>query len=227
MPGESRGRRPRRSRSGGIAIVSSLSLKKRSRRNRFSLTSCGADRRFVATIMRRSTGTSFSPPTRRSERSSSTFSSSAWARALAPRPRRGRACRCLRFSNLPACCRSAPVNEPRSCPNSSESSSVSGRLAQFVCTNGPFSGGERPWIRRAGERLARPALAREQHGDVGLGAETMRGETSASSALTRSGSAAWFVGSAGWCHQAILGRMTLQRMAPSSAVISAHARSPG
>ena len=40
-------------------------------------------------------------------------------------------------SNLPICRSVAPVNEPFSWPNSSDSISSSGMAAQLTCTNGP------------------------------------------------------------------------------------------
>jgi hypothetical protein len=41
------------------------------------------------------------------------------------------------------------VNAPRSCPNSSASSSVSGSAAHEIATNGPLLRDESSWIARA------------------------------------------------------------------------------
>ena len=59
-------------------------------------------------------------------------------------------------TNLPICLRTAPVNEPFSCPNSSDSISSSGIAAQFTRTNGARARGERWWIRRATNSLPVP-----------------------------------------------------------------------
>ena len=44
----------------------------------------------------------------------------------------------LDCSNLPFLCLSAPVNEPFSCPKSSDSSNSDGIAAQFTVIKGPF-----------------------------------------------------------------------------------------
>jgi hypothetical protein len=55
------------------------------------------------------------------------------------------------------------VNEPRSCPNSSLSSSDSASAAQCSFTNGPDARGLRSWIGRGDQLLARPRLAGDEH----------------------------------------------------------------
>ncbi len=52
-------------------------------------------------------------------------------------------------SNSPGFTRSAPVNDPRSCPNSSLSSSDSCSVAQFTVTSGLSRRGLFPWTARA------------------------------------------------------------------------------
>ena len=59
-------------------------------------------------------------------------------------------------TNFPVCLRSAPVNEPRSWPKSSDSMSESGIAAQFTCTNGPAFTSEPSWIARATSSLPVP-----------------------------------------------------------------------
>ena len=69
----------------------------------------------------------------------------------------------LACSKRPVRWRSAPVNAPRSWPNSSDSSSVSGSAAQFTLTNGPPARGDAAWIRPGDQLLAGAGLAGEQH----------------------------------------------------------------
>ena len=59
-------------------------------------------------------------------------------------------------TNFPVCLRSAPVNEPRSCPKSSDSMSVSGIAAQFTWTKGPAFTSDASWIARATSSLPVP-----------------------------------------------------------------------
>ena len=61
---------------------------------------------------------------------------SSASRGSCPRPRRGRACPWSASSKRPFLSRSAPVNEPRTWPKSSLSSSVSVSAAQFSERNG-------------------------------------------------------------------------------------------
>ena len=75
----------------------------------------------------------------------------------------------LANSNLPGLCWMAPVNAPRSKPNSSDSSSSVGSAAQFTFTNG-LSRAERRRVERPRDQLlAGAALAANEHGDVGVG----------------------------------------------------------
>ena len=61
----------------------------------------------------------------------------------------------------------APVNAPRSCPNSSASISVSGNAAQLTATNGPSA--RAAFVQRARHQLlARSALARDDHRRVAV-----------------------------------------------------------
>ena len=88
-------------------------------------------------------------------------------RRQARRSRRGRSCRRRRARTFPCRRPAAPVNEPRSWPKSSLSSSVSGIAAQLMATNAPARRG-RELVDRAGEELlARAALALEQDRRVG------------------------------------------------------------
>jgi len=57
---------------------------------------------------------------------------------------------------LPSRCRSAPVNAPRSCPNSSLSISVSGSAAQLTDTSVARARGDLAWIARATSSLPEP-----------------------------------------------------------------------
>ena len=68
-------------------------------------------------------------------------------------------------SNAPTCDRSAPVNAPRSWPNSSLSISVGGSAPQSTTTNGRPCAAE--VVQRSRDQLlARAGLARDQHRDV-------------------------------------------------------------
>ena len=62
-------------------------------------------------------------------------------------------------SNAPTCGRSAPVNAPRSCPNSSLSTSVGGSAPQSTVTNGPRARGPSSCDRSRDELLAGARLA--------------------------------------------------------------------
>ena len=59
-------------------------------------------------------------------------------------------------SNRPSLRLIAPVNAPFSCPNSSDSSSVSVSAPQLTLTNGPCARFERAWIARATSSLPVP-----------------------------------------------------------------------
>ncbi len=72
-------------------------------------------------------------------------------------------------SNLPGLCWMAPVNAPRSNPNSSDSSSSDGSAAQLTLTNGLVPPRRRLVDGARDQLLAGTALAANQHGDVGVG----------------------------------------------------------
>ena len=74
----------------------------------------------------------------------------------------------------PALRRSAPVKAPRSWPNSSDSTSVSGSAAQLSATNGPSARALRLMDRPGQDFLAGAALAGEEHGRGG-GRDLSRG----------------------------------------------------
>ena len=129
----SSGMSSRRSRSGGTTIGMTLRRKNRSSRNSPRWI---ASSRFllVAAITRTSTLIVRAEPSRSTSCSCSTRSTLACvfglmsptsSRKIVPRS----AC-----SNLPICFSVAPVNEPFSWPNSSDSISSSGIAAQFTCT---------------------------------------------------------------------------------------------
>jgi hypothetical protein len=58
--------------------------------------------------------------------------------------------------NSPLCACTAPVNAPRACPNSSDSSSGSGIAPQFTATNARSRRGLARWIARASSSLPVP-----------------------------------------------------------------------
>jgi len=59
-------------------------------------------------------------------------------------------------ANLPFLLVAAPVNAPRTWPNSSDSSSVSGMAAQFTLMRGMFRWALRSWMARASSSLPVP-----------------------------------------------------------------------
>ena len=67
----------------------------------------------------------------------------------------------------PSGCASAPVNEPRMWPKSSESSSVSVSAPQLTATNGRSLRGDRTWMARRDQLLAGARLAGDQHRAAG------------------------------------------------------------
>src|ERR1700682_3210843 len=75
----------------------------------------------------------------------------------------------LANSNLPGLFWIAPVNAPRSKPNSSDSRSSVGSAAQFTLTNGFLARGRGGGGRPRDELLARSGLSANQHRDVGVG----------------------------------------------------------
>ena len=83
------------------------------------------------------------------------------------RLRRGRSCPRSAISNLPICFSVAPVNAPRSWPNSSDSISSSGIAAQLTWTNRSLRAQAAAMDRPRDQFLADAALAEDQHGRVG------------------------------------------------------------
>ena len=82
------------------------------------------------------------------------------------RSRRGTACRRAPARTGPACAAIAPVNAPRSCPNSSLSSRFAGIAAQLISTNGAGARGLSIVNRPGQELLAGAGLAPDQHRHV-------------------------------------------------------------
>ena len=70
-------------------------------------------------------------------------------------------------SNLPTCFSVAPVNEPFSWPNSSDSISSSGIAAQFTCTKRSRLRRLLRWMVRATSSLPTPLSPVNQHRRVG------------------------------------------------------------
>ena len=73
----------------------------------------------------------------------------------------------LASSKRPACAVCAPVNAPRSCPNSSLSMSVGGQRAAVDDDEGPVPARAALVDRPGDELLARAGLAEQQHRRVG------------------------------------------------------------
>ena len=130
-----------RSRSGGRWMRITFRRKKRSSRNEPSRIRA-ARSWFVADTRRASVRSTRVPPRRWNSWSCSTRRSFAWiAGDMSPTSSR-KSVPPLACSKRPMRWRSAPVKAPRSCPNSSDSSSVSGSAAQFTLTSGPSARGE-------------------------------------------------------------------------------------
>ena len=101
--------------------------------------------RFVAATSRKSTFISSFPPTRCMLRDSSARSSfTCVGRSISVISSR-KSVPPSAASNLPIFIFSAPVNEPFSWPNSSDSISVGESAAHSTATNGPDERGERSW----------------------------------------------------------------------------------
>ena len=83
--------------------------------------------------------------------------------AAARRPRRGTACRRAAASNTPGFDSTAPVNAPRTWPNSSLSNSVSTTAEQLIVTNGLLRRGPTWWKARAASSLPVPVSPRDEH----------------------------------------------------------------
>ena len=110
----------------------------------------------VAAITRTSTGTGLTPPSGSTTRSWSTRSSrTCMAGEMSPISSR-KIVPPSASANRPGLSRLASVNAPALWPNSSLSSSVSGRAAQLTATKGFFLRGERLWIARANSSLPVP-----------------------------------------------------------------------
>ena len=94
----------------------------------------------------------------------------AWpaARAACRRSRRAAACRPAASSNLPARCSVAPVNAPRSWPNSSLSSSSRGIAEQLMRDERPAPARRVVVDDLGDELLAGAALALDEHRRVGI-----------------------------------------------------------
>ena len=83
------------------------------------------------------------------------------------------------------CAATAPVNAPRSWPNSSLSSSVSGRARAVERHERPSARGDSRWISLGEHLLADAGLAQDQHADVRCGAPAWRGGGAAPSRRAR------------------------------------------
>ena len=73
---------------------------------------------------------------------------------------------CSARSNRPARARSAPVKAPRSCPNSSDSSTPGASALQFTATNGPPTRSDCTCTARAISSLPVPLSPVDEHGGV-------------------------------------------------------------
>ena len=139
----------RRSRSGGMGIWITRSADSRGRRGSARSTprprGCGwsprsgARRRRVAVL----------PPTRSTTPSWSTRSSFAWSASGASPISSRNSVPPFATSNFPGRSAMAPVKAPRSCPNSSLSSSSIGTAARLTGTRSASARGLRRWIARA------------------------------------------------------------------------------
>ena len=144
-----------RSRSAGTWIGSTLSRKNRSCRNSPIDTARGRSRLLVATT-RTSTPMVMLEPTRSNARSCSTRSSLACTHAEISLISSSNSVPRSASSNRPLRSFSAPVNAPRSCPNSSLSSKLSLMAAQFIPRNASPPRADRSWIARATTSLPVP-----------------------------------------------------------------------
>ena len=126
-------RSPCRSRSGGMTMGNTESLKKRSSRNFFcSTASCRS--RLVAATMRISTSWVCTPPMRSKLLASRIRSIFDWTCSGSSPISSKKIVPLSASSNLPMALESAPVYDPLSCPKSSFSTRVSGMAAQFTAT---------------------------------------------------------------------------------------------
>ena len=107
------------------------------------------------------------PPSARTPAPESRAGASAAAPAECRRSRRERACRRAPARNGRSRLPIAPVNAPRSYPNSSLSRSVAGSAAALTRTKVPPSARSRSWIRAREQLFAGPGLAEEQNRRIG------------------------------------------------------------
>ena len=117
---------------------------------------------------------------RRSARSSGPAGSAAAspaAGAAGRRSRRGTACRWLALSILPMVCFTAPVNAPRSWPNSSDSSRFSGIAPQLMATNGCLARGPRSCSACASASLPVPLSPSSSTGTLVVASFSMSRQT--------------------------------------------------
>ena len=145
---ESSGISSLRSRSGGKAMVKTLSRWNKSSRN-WPVRTISLKSRFVAAIKRTSTWIVSLEPTRRISRSCITRSSFTWKLNEVSEISSRKAVPPAALSNNPFRDPVAPVKEPRSCPYSSLSRSVSGSAPQLITTKGAFIRALFSWSARA------------------------------------------------------------------------------
>ncbi len=145
----------RRSRSGGSVMTSNASRSSRSARNSPRAAMAGRSR-LLAAIRRTSTCTGWPPPTRSNLPYSITRSSFSCTEAgvLASSSRNNEPSSAR--SKRPRRLRSAPVKAPASWPNNSDSSRLSGRLAQSSLINACDQRGDRKCKRSAISSLPVP-----------------------------------------------------------------------
>ena len=124
---------------------------------------------------RRRGGCGSRPPARRPFPEGSEAAGPGWW-VPARRSRRGRACRPRRSPPARGCRGRAPVNEPRACPKSSETSSWSDSVGALTVTKGRLGpGGEA--VQRPGEHaLPGAVLAAEQHRGIRGGRAAKQGQ---------------------------------------------------
>ena len=106
-------------------------------------------------------------PSRSTSPSCRTRSTLAWVLALMSPTSSRKIVPRSACSNLPTCFSVAPVNDPFSWPNSSDSISSSGIAAQFTCTNRSPAAQAVAVDRARDQLLADAALALDQHRRVG------------------------------------------------------------
>ena len=148
-----------RSLSGGMTRVAPLRRKNRSWRNVPRVISLSRSR-LVAAMKRTSSGRGLSPPTRSTTRSSMTRSSLTWIEwGSSPTSSRNTVPPSA-VSSRPGLAAIAPVNAPRSWPNSSLSSRLSDSAAQLSLRYGLAARGDMRWTRSASTSLPTPVSPR-------------------------------------------------------------------